>query len=498
MTQTLIAQLVERFNQEDISYCHWKSNIDLAETMGGKLDVDLLVANQSLAKATEILMRLGFKAAIPRWGNGLSGVFHYYGYDPMQDDLVHLHMFTRVLTGESFLKSHLFPFEEMLLNNTYSIDGLKVASKETELVLFILRSFIKFGSLLDLIRLMRGRNKLTDEAHWLQTGSHMELVISYLENYCPVIPKELFGECLETILKRGGYLKLLRLSFIVRRRLRPYRKYSFGSSLMGYFQVMLGMLEKKLRNQKGSKILSAGGAVISIVGADATGKSTLVAETNRWLRKNFVVTTVHAGKPPSSITTLPVNMALAANKCLMGKSKRTRNDEDKVPSSNLSTNKENRLGINSLVYAVRAIALAWDRRALLLKVRRAVAHGEIVISDRYPTNSMGMMDSPRLNENLKQKGFIGLMYGWLARMEMELYRHIPPPHIVLRLNVSFDVAKKRNSSREIVDDEVYLQNRHQQAKEWYVTGTRSVQDVNTDLSLAETLLIVKQAIWMSL
>jgi hypothetical protein len=66
---------------------------------------------------------------------------------------------------------------------------------------------------------------------------------------------------------------------------------------------------------------------------------------------------------------------------------------------------------------------------------------------------------------------------------------------VLRLRVSFEIAKKRNAAREILDDEMYLQSRHQQAKEWFMPGTRAIHDIDTDLPLAETLLAVKQAIW---
>jgi hypothetical protein len=109
-----------------------------------------------------------------------------------------------------------------------------------------------------------------------------------------------------------------------------------------------------------------------------------------------------------------------------------------------------------------------------------------------------MMDSPRLLEDSTQRGSVSSIYNWLARTERNLYRQIPPPDIVLRLRVSFETAKKRNAARDILDDELYLQSRHQQAKEWFMPGTRAIQDINTDLSLEETIRAVKQAIWPSL
>jgi len=288
----------------------------------------------------------------------------------------------------------------------------------------------------------------------------------------------------------------LRFAYQIRRRLRPYRKYSFPGWLYGHAQLLTAGLVKKLRKQKGSKRLLSGGAIIAIVGADATGKSTLVSESSRWLRKNFVVNTVHAGKPPSTLITAPVNFLLALYRRLRGKSRSAGKGEEGSSTGNAVQSK--RKNIHSLIYALRAIGLAWDRRALLWRVRRAAANGEIVVCDRYPTRATGMMDSPRLQEDPTQKGLLSLIYNGLARTERSLYRHIPPPDIVLRLRVSFETARKRNAARDILDDEIYLQNRHQLAKEWFLPETRAIQDIDTDLSLEETIRAVKQAIWPSL
>ena len=497
LSQSLTQELINRFNQEGVSYCHWKSNIDMAKTLEGELDIDLLVSNDSLARATDILTQLGFKQAAPRWGPNPPGIFHYYGYDPNQNDLVHLHMFARVLTGESFLKSHLLPFEEMLLKNTYSTNEVRVTSKEAELVLFILRMYIKYGSLLDVGRLLKSDKKVREEAQWLKDGSDMKQMITLLDKYCPVVSEEIFIECLNAILNETAYPKKWKLSYQIRQRLKMYRKYSFVGWLFGHVQLLTGNLIKKLRKQKGSKMLLSGGTIVAIVGADATGKSTLVSETSRWLRKNFVLNTVHAGKPPSTLLTVPVNFLLGLHRRLRRKSRSVRKSEKGSPLNAGLVDAE-RKGLSFLIYAIRAVCLAWDRRVLLWKVRRASANGEIVVCDRYPTSAVGMMDSPRLLEDPTQKGLVMAIYNWLARMEQTFYRQIPPPDIVLRLRVSLETAKKRNAAREILDDEIYLQNRHQQAKEWFMPGTRSIQDIDTELPLVETLLAVKQAIWPAL
>lgn len=497
MSQTLTQELINRFNQEKILYCHWKSNIDLAKTFEGKIDIDLLVSNSSLARATIILTNLGFKSATSKWAKNPPGIFHFFGYDPNQKDLVHLHMFTRVLTGESFLKSHLLPFEEMLLQKTYTVNGLAVTSKEAELILFVLRTCIKYGSFLDAVRLLKSDKKLQAEAQWLKNGSNAEQVAMLLDKYCPVISDEIFNKFLNAILTRAPFLKMWSGSRQIRKNLQIYRKYSFSGWLSGYFQFLTGTLDKRFRKQKGSKLLLSGGTVIAIVGADATGKSTLVSETSRWLRKNFVVNTVHAGKPPSTFVTLPINFLLFWQRWIRSKLRTDRSSE-KFMTSGVDNSEIENTRTKSLLYAARAVCLAWDRRALLLKTRQASANGEIIVCDRYPTSATGMMDSPRLLEDRSKKGITASIHNWLARGEQFLYRQIPPPDIVLRLSVSLEIAKKRNAAREVVDDEIYLQNRHQQAKEWFMPGTRLIQDIDTDLPLDETLNSVKRAIWASL
>ena len=491
LSQSLAMVVINRFNQEGVLYCHWKSNIDLPSTFEGELDMDLLVANGSLAAATDVLMQLGFKQATSRWGPNPPGIFHYYGYDPRQNNLVHLHLFTRVLTGESFLKSHLLPFEEMLLKNASFNQGMRVTSKEAELVLFVLRTYIKYGSFLDAVRLLRSEKKVQEEARWLKEGSDIDQVVALLDTFCPVVSKEIFLEGLAAILNQAAFSHKWLLSYRMRRRLRPYRKYSFPGWLSGHLQLLAGTLIKKLRKQKGSKILLSGGTIVAIVGADATGKSTTVSETNRWLRKNFVVNTIHAGKPPSTLLTIPVNFLLALQRRRKRRSPAVRNPEQ-------DSSRAKAIGLSSLIYAARAVCLAWDRLALLSKASRAAAHGEMVVCDRYPTRTIGLMDSPRLVEDPSQKGWVAALYNRLARSEQALYRQIPPPDIVLKLRVSVETAKQRNAAREVGDDEVYLQQRHQQAGEWFMPGTRCIQEIDTERPLAETLLAVKQAIWSAL
>jgi thymidylate kinase len=489
---SLLDRLLTGFEQQGVAYCHWKS-----KPLEGELDVDFLVSNDSLNRAAVVLMQLEFKAAAPRWGKNYPGVYHYYGYDVNQGKYVHLHMFTRVISGESLVKSHLFPFEEMMLKDTRSIGRLVVTSKEAEYVLFILKTFIRYGSLLDFMREIRNDEKNKQELRNLIANSDYHKVLDYLSNYCPVLDGKLFLECANAIANGDWYPRKWLLAQKIRWRLRGYRIHRDFGRWFGYAGFLGAAFLKKSKNQKGSKILLNGGSVIAIVGADATGKSTLIKATSLWLRENFIVNTIHTGKPPSTWITFPINLLLKVNRGIKN-NLRIVQKWGKRRSRKLMPSHEEEKNRESLIYAIRAVCLAWDRRTLLLKARRAAVNGEIIVSDRYPSFTPGMMDSPRLIDDTMQKNFAKFIYNKLAKLEAKIYRQITPPDIVLQLKVSLETALKRNAAREIVDDEIYLQNRHQQAAAWYIPGTRRIVDIDTDHTLEETTAEVKQVIWSSL
>jgi thymidylate kinase len=496
-TARLVDSLVDTFNRSDIVYSHWKSNIDLAQATAGKIDLDVLVDRKSLSQALTILSHLGFKAAVVRWGTNPPGIRHYYGLDQDTQQLIHVHLFSRVLTGESYVKSHLLPFETMLLENVYYSGRMRVTSKSAELVLFTLRMFVKYGSLLDLIVLWRKAASLKAEVRWLQDGGDLSEALSLLRKYCPVIDEPLFVECVETLASDSPLMTRMVLAQQVRRRLKGYAKHTAFKRFLAYVQLLRAEVPRRLGTKQKNKVLQAGGAVIAFVGADATGKSTLVTETGRWLGEAFTVNTIHTGKPPSSWLTIPVNIALALVRRLISL-RRIRRLKNQTRASDANLDQHKFVGLSSLPYALRALVLAWDRRRLILKARRRAAEGEIIICDRYPSRIRGAMDSPRLEEERRKTGPVVTMHNYLARLEKRLYEQIPPPDLVLKLNVSLATAKQRNRERHGHDGEAYLEARHRHSQTWHMPGTRYVYDLDTEQTLEKTIGRVKEAIWESL
>jgi thymidylate kinase len=509
--EALVDRLVKALNQLETNYCHWKSNFYLKQNVSEDDDIDLLIDRKSLLSVQSTLLELGFKQATIQWGANPPGIYHYYGFDTTTGLLVHLHLYTIVLTGESFIKSHLLPFEQMLLEDNDTIGSIKVPSRSAELVLFMIRNYIKYGSLLDVIYLQKNPDALKNELIWLQSGADLAEALAYLQKYCPVIDQTLFMRCIRALNEPTSLYHKVLLAFQVRRRLRGYAKNNRLAQNLAYVEMLWQYGLRRLAGNRRNKVLNSGGAVIAFVGPEATGKSTLVNESRRWLGRALTTRSIHAGKPPTTWLTAPINILLPFARNLAPQLRMSRRTGHVATTSLKAlppqqTHTETHTQIHketekesstSLFYALRAVALAWDRRALLLRARRASAHGEIVICDRYPSENIGAMDSPRLRQDNAKSGVIPAIYRWLAQLEQRLYQQIPPPDAVLRLNVSIETAKKRNSERIKAgkEDNSYVESRHRESKEWRRSGTKYLYNIDTELSLAETIQQVKKAIW---
>lgn len=517
LTSPVIEQLIHTLNHEGIRYCHWKSNYALTQQTseagnmdpGEENDIDLLVDRRMLPCMEEILRRHHFKRAGVKWGADTQSIYHYYAPTGTQDTLAHVHLFSSVITGESFVKSHLLPFEEMLLTEPDDIGGIKVANRSAELVLFFVRNCIKYGSWLDLRYLLREPEAVRTELTWLCEGSDPKKARALLRTYCPVVEEKTFDEGLRLLAQSGNRAAKIRFAWRVRRDLRVYAKLPRWRQRGAYGALFWHYALRRLAGQRRNKQLASGGAVIAFVGPEATGKSTLVAESKRWLGQAFAVRTIHAGKPPSTWLTLPLNGLVP----LLRKATpdlRTNRMAGHIPASDATKEmpqraamEDNVAKINSLsavLYAVRAVAVAWDRRALLVKARQRAAQGEIVICDRYPSEMIGAMDSPRLTAQSEQTGRLAGIYNRLAHVEAMLYRQIPPPDMVIKLSVSIATAKQRNRDRikDHKESDAYVESRHRQVRNWQRPGTKYIYDVSTEKSLAETLGEVKRLIWETL
>ncbi|MCB0064661.1 MAG: hypothetical protein KDE19_21205 [Caldilineaceae bacterium] len=252
------------------------------------------------------------------------------------------------------------------------------------------------------------------------------------------------------------------------------------------------------------------GAVIAFIGPEATGKSTLVAATAEWLQTTTAarVRSVHVGKPEGGWLVWPLQRLLPILRRLAPHLRTTRL-EQRAQSQPQAPNglRTQPAGITALVYGVRAVNVAWARYRLLTRMHRRAAAGELIVCDRYPSATVGAMDSPRLERMSEPlRGLPGVggrigrwLYNRLVTIEHLCYRQIAPPDVLMRLTVSLEVAMQRNRRRSEADkDDAYLLARRRQAEQTAVAGRYATHLIDTDGTLVDTVAAVRTAVAESL
>jgi thymidylate kinase len=488
---TKIRELIENLNS-NVKYCHWKSNFSLTQALSGKTDIDILVRRTDAYLFRTIMNKLCFRPAIAHDIASFPSVEHYFALDEESGDLVHVHAYYRVITGESLTKNYRLPIEEMLLADTWEVESIRLPAKSAELVIFTLRMMLKHTSLVELVMLARDWKHVKREVLWLLEIDPLEESLNLVKHWLPSIDPALFSQCVQAIKTPAPLLRRIALGLRVRSSLRIYARHSpFVAWLDGIKKFMTMGFRRVIRSRRGM-FPQSGGVVIAIVGPEATGKSTLLAEMKNWLGEHFAVNQVHAGKPKSTLLTFIPNLLVPALRFFLPTYRSSRIETKHVAEEP----KQNSQKVYPLISAVRSVLLAYDRRALLARAFARAANGSIVLCDRYPSLSPGSPDGPQLSQIPIPREKYPIQYR-LSLIEKKIYEEIPPPDLVVLLTIPVEVAIVRNRNRGKVEPEDFVRLRHAQSSHLEFEKTH-VYRINTDQPLDKTILDVKRAIWKTL
>ena len=486
----VLRALSESLGRAGVRYCHWKSNWRLPEALRGETDLDLLVHRADTSRFLSLVGALGLK---PASGEDHPSVWHCYGCDDESGRLFDLHVYYRLITGGTIKGYHL-PVEEMLLRGARPTEGgVYVPEPAAELVLFVIRKSLDYAVASEAL-IPREWKTAADELRWLMSqGARDEDVRRLLAEYLPSVEFALFKKLRDAIESGRWGVGRFRLGRALASRLRPYRRFARPSATVARSRRAWRKAWRTLRGGTPTQALLSGGAVIGVVGSDGSGKSTVVAEMSRWLGEFLSVATIHGGKPPPSVPTALPRLLLPLLRRMMPRYRTTRIELRAAEGTEPEGMRTGPL----LVYALRALMLAYDRKKLLIRAHRKAANGTLVLSDRYPTRQPGVPEGAMLHFLRDDRR---PLYRWLARVEERTYRAIPQPDLVLRLDVPLELAVQRNLTRtkpggpEPTD---YLRQRHAKSSEVEFAGVPTYR-IRTDMMLEETVRSVKAILWKAL
>jgi thymidylate kinase len=340
--------------------------------------------------------------------------------------------------------------------------------------------------------LARSWENLRREVAWLATDEARAQAEALVPVWLPGFDRKLFNAALAALRTPTPLWRRIVLGRRVRARLRPYARHGWFRAWLDAERRFVAKGMYRVRRSRKALTPAGGGAVVAFVGSEATGKSTMLDEMERWLGTRYTVRRVHAGKPPSTPLTLLPNLFLPALRRLLPEQRSTR-----VTARHArGVESESTIKPVPLLFGIRSVLLAYDRRALLTRAFSSSANGTIVLSDRYPSVERGAVDGAQLSHpGAPPSG--GRVRRWLAGLEARLYRDIPRPDLVIHLTAPVEVTLERNRIRTKSEPEDYVLLRHARSANPQFDRVH-VHSVDTNRSLDESMREIKRIIWNAL
>lgn len=173
--------------------------------------------------------------------------------------------------------------------------------------------------------------------------------------------------------------------------------------------------------------------LIAVVGCDGSGKSTVTQELEAWLNTRQPTVTCHLGKQSGNIGRVIARLPLLGRRM------------DK--SIHATARKAQGADGPGFLAALVIYAFALRRARRFARMLRLRGQGHAIIADRFPQIAVpGPMDGPGL-ATARTSGLVGLMAASERRMFARMASH--PPDLVLRLNVSLEVAMARKPDHRV-------------------------------------------------
>lgn len=462
----LIGLLLSELEAAGIPYCHWKSNIDLDKSFSAEGDLDLLVDRRFSSAFSRLVFKLGFKRGVAGWERQFPGVEDYFGWDEESDAMVHLHVHYQLVLGATYVKNIHLPMEQVFLKTLRTQGKIKVPAAETELLSFVLRCIAK-ERIYDLVLNRKLSEHVVEELEYLESNANNDVLRELLSPYR--VSVKFFEEMKDALRSRSPW-RIFQIKFKSAFCVSPFQRFNPLVRLIRKMAARTHLRWRRVFNgcPLGCKP-ATGGMIIAVVGSDGSGKSTMVEELRKWLKKGYAVRGSHLGKPeqsPISYVMLRVARAIQI----------TYNKTGWTYSGFFP----------DFATLLTQLFVARDRRREYTRIRRWVGQGQIVVVDRFPLRGVKMDDMSTVIHFADSKN---ILFSWMAKKAKKYYQIFIDPDLVLVLKVSLETACRRRPD----DKKEYLVDRIEAVKT--INPGDNVVILDAEKELKHVLYEAKKTVW---
>ena len=492
----LVQHLLEAMHKRELLYCHWKSNEHLGASMTGDTDLDILFDYRQKEAAYLVFQDLGFRRfdAIPQ--KQYKDIEDFIGLDLPSGRIVHLHAHFKLTMGETYLKGYQLEIESKILESRVFDKEFSIyrSNPSFELILLFFRESLKLRHR-DIVKMYLGKKleypaNILREFHWLKqrcTNHDIEVGLHKIVKSPQAIYQLLIGE----FNKKQVYL----LSELVKKEFRHRRLYSPTGALLGrwYREALLYYHRKRSQVFDGpfvtKRVHPDTGLVVAVVGADGSGKSTVIANLEKTFSKKLDVYKIYFGKGRAGGLSWPRRMLVGFKKKVTKRNQST--EEVKISSNGGSVPKSFK---QQLFYGIEALIVAFEKHNKFKKMHAAKKKGLLVICDRFPQNQVaGLNDGPVLQPYLTSKN---LLIKWMAKKEAGMYTRFEShtPDLVFKLIAD---AKTIQARKQITARMEVLEAKVEGIRNLQFTEKCRVIPIDATQPLESILFQVKKEIWAS-
>lgn len=439
MTEPLLAscQLRNALRHAGISFVSWKSNSHLAEALAGLTDVDLFLWPHDKLAFAQVMRKLGAIKILSQPWASYPDVEDWLVCDAATEKFLHLHVHYKLLTGLKRVKHLHLPWEETLITNLRedSTSGWPIPTAELALLILFVRIWAKMPPWR---RLLKPK---------LPTHIHEELRLLLRETSpttATILAAKLNLEIDATALQRLYDRPMDRTAIVALARqlyvqMRSHYRMKWSQSLLRAARLNTEALFARAWLQirgptRLGKTLSDAGAMIAIIGADGSGKSTVSRDLAKWLRFKLDVHQLYMGSGDGAggwVHKLRYS-AIA--------SLRSRQNKKGSPKRNT----DHIFSVWEKFYRLLDLHLMRRKLRMLRLGRKMAISGSVILLDRYPQLQInGISDGPRLQN--------GRSFAWAANAERKLYEEAAGlgPDMLMRLRVEPQTAQLRKPDHKL-------------------------------------------------
>lgn len=426
-------------NDNNVRYCHWKSNEHLLPGLTGETDLDILIDPRDADKAYSLMSENNFKRVISHPWKLYSSVEDWIGLDTDQMMQTHFHVHYRLLTGLKNVKDQYFDFNKIVLDNviTHEDFDIRVCCPDIEFIFLICRSALKRSSI-DLHKTVFGKSE-KKEFEYLRIRSSAERISKFAGE---MFTRETADMIVSLYNDPENYRLFRKFSKSLIKELRFLQRSTRTGAELAYHRRMFVYRFSKLirRPVRLKKKPATGGKLISFIGVDGAGKTTLATFFAKWLSWKIDCRYIYLGTGDGKSGILNrIKKKLVKTK--RSESSSSSSSSSEGVSTGMSLKKRIRRTAANIIY----LSNAKYKYRSIRKIHRLVNNGAIVITDRYPqTEYTGIYDGMVIQE-FPGDGLIARFNRSLARKERRLYSEMCRfnPDVIIKLKITAEVSNQR-------------------------------------------------------